>query len=137
MPWYSNGETYELEIAFDEGEEYAYESTYSSSNLFQPLYGVPIFIHSPDEFLAQSVDRQFHQKDTSGNYLEIKPEITLIADELKSWSVKARNCLLPGEKKLKFFRIYTKANCEQECLSKATYEACGCVPFYLIRKLNK
>ena len=43
-----------------------------------------------------------------------------------------RKCYLNNEKDLKFFKHYTKNNCEQECLAEETLKACGCVQFYMI-----
>lgn len=110
--------------------------TYNDSNIFQPLNGFQIFIHNPNEFLTQSSYNTF-QGFEHFNIFKILPEINLIADELKSWPIQKRNCLLHNERKLKHFRIYTKNNCELECLSLAADEACGCVPFYLILKSQK
>jgi acid-sensing ion channel, other len=38
-----------------------------------------------------------------------------------------------GEKSLKFFKHYNKANCENELLSNMTVEACGCSQFFMPR----
>lgn len=128
MPWHTLGEKDELALYFDENKQWKY----NYSNIFQPMDGFQVLIHNPDEFITRSSYHMFH-KYTIFSIFEITPEITLIDDELKSWSVQERNCYLRGEKKLEYFKIYTKSNCEQECLSMATYDACGCVPFFLIR----
>ncbi|XP_039297139.1 sodium channel protein Nach-like [Nilaparvata lugens] len=44
-----------------------------------------------------------------------------------------RDCLLPTEKKLKFFAHYTFKNCLQDCVSDAMQRKCGCVSFELPR----
>ena len=44
-----------------------------------------------------------------------------------------RNCFLYQEKKLKFFKVYTKNNCENECLADFMLSNCGCVEFFMIR----
>jgi amiloride-sensitive sodium channel len=44
-----------------------------------------------------------------------------------------RNCYLENEKTLKFFKVYTKNNCENECLSDFMLNRCGCVEFFMIR----
>lgn len=129
MPWHSSGLSYELSLIFFlEGVPF-----YNILNIFQPLNGFLVIVHSPDVFSMQSSLHFYLTKQTIHNFV-ITPEIVTIADELKSWPVHSRNCFLPGEKKLKYFRIYTKSGCEQECLSKAAFKACKCVPFYLIRK---
>lgn len=64
----------------------------------------------------------------------VTPKLQLIDNILKSWQPEKRGCFLEHEKDLKYFRIYTKVNCEHECLSEATLKTCGCVPFYMISK---
>lgn len=128
MPWYSTGDENELVLdIYDKDGPF-----YNSSNIFEPLSGIHVFIHSSNEFL-QEPSYQFYQQYYTGSLFFISPLISLIAENLKSWPVRKRNCLLPKEKKLEYFRIYTKSNCEHECLSKAAFKACRCVPFYLIR----
>lgn len=46
----------------------------------------------------------------------------------------SRNCYLPEEKKLKFFKVYNKINCEHECQAELTLKSCGCVQFFMIRE---
>lgn len=130
MPWNSSIDDIELDLSFydDKGPYYNF------SNVFQPVKGVSVFVHSPDEFITQSSRRLYHQ-NYSNIVLYVTPEIILIADELKSWPIKKRNCYLPGEKNLEYFKIYTKNSCEQECLSMVAQKTCGCVPFYLIRTI--
>jgi amiloride-sensitive sodium channel len=40
-----------------------------------------------------------------------------------------RQCYFDGERQLKFFQIYTKANCELECLTNSTMRYCNCSAF--------
>jgi amiloride-sensitive sodium channel len=42
-----------------------------------------------------------------------------------------RQCYFQNERHLKFFRIYTKANCEMECLTNLTLRYCNCSRFYM------
>jgi len=44
-----------------------------------------------------------------------------------------RMCYLENEKVLKFFKIYKKSNCENECLSDMMLSRCGCVAFFAVR----
>lgn len=43
-----------------------------------------------------------------------------------------RNCYLEFERQLRFFKTYSKNNCELECLSNFTVNSCGCAQFYMI-----
>lgn len=44
-----------------------------------------------------------------------------------------RGCLFSYERYLKFFKIYTKSNCEVECITNYTLSECGCVKFHMPR----
>lgn len=43
-------------------------------------------------------------------------------------SLKLKHC------KLRFYKNYTQANCEMECLSNYTKNECGCVKFSMPRE---
>lgn len=104
---------------------------YNDSNHWQPFEVFRIIVHNNDEFPSYSGYQTFHMKDYPFK-IRIVPEINLIDDDVKAMSLKKRNCYLPQEKSLKYFKIYTKKNCEQECLSAMMVKACDCVPFYVI-----
>lgn len=58
--------------------------------------------------------------------IEIVPEIIKTDENLKTLKSEVRECFFDGERKLKFFKIYTKENCELECISNFTFEALNC-----------
>ncbi|KAG5671103.1 hypothetical protein PVAND_001317 [Polypedilum vanderplanki] len=43
------------------------------------------------------------------------------------------NCYFEDERELKFFKVYTKANCQSESMSEFMIKQCGCVEFFMIR----
>jgi hypothetical protein len=45
-----------------------------------------------------------------------------------------RQCYIAGERQLKFFKIYTKSNCELECLTNLTLRYCNCSAFFMPSK---
>lgn len=106
---------------------------YDESNSFQPFDGIHLITHSPDEYPLNH-GQHFFLVSWAHNYLTFYPEMSTIDGEIKFWPLGKRNCYLDSEKKLIFFQIYTKNNCEHECLSFLMLKDCGCVPFYLIRK---
>lgn len=107
--------------------------TYNDKNMFQPLDSFRVIIHSPEELPYRTGHHRFQGKiDVLNCY--VTTTMTKMDKDLESWTPEQRNCFMAGEKKLKFFKIYTKNNCEHECLSKASLNACGCVPFYMIRE---
>lgn len=61
------------------------------------------------------------------------PEVLMNDEDLRSFPINERQCLMEGERKLKFFKKYSVRNCEMECLSTFTFEKCSCVPFYVLR----
>lgn len=120
--------------AFDGPDEYNPSILqYDEWNRFQPVDGLTVLVHSPNEYPLNNF-QLFYQKHWAFNLATISPERFLIDDEMKSWPLEKRNCIMPLEKKLDFFKIYTRSNCEHECLSKYIAEECACVPFYMIRK---
>lgn len=54
-------------------------------------------------------------------------------EALRKFSAKSRNCYFEGEKKLKFFKTYSKPHCQLECFTNFTLDACGCVLFWMPR----
>jgi acid-sensing ion channel, other len=57
-------------------------------------------------------------------------------DSLRSFSPEKRKCFFEGEKVLRFFKTYSKALCEWECMSNKTLEKCGCAKFSMPRDAN-
>ena len=60
------------------------------------------------------------------------PEIQKSDDFFKDFDLNDRNCYFEGERKLKYFKIYTQRNCQNECYSQ-NGEFCR---FYKIIKKN-
>lgn len=48
--------------------------------------------------------------------VSIIPEVVYTGNSLRSIDPVKRNCFFDGEKELKYFKTYTKNNCEMECL---------------------
>lgn len=51
----------------------------------------------------------------------------------RNYSPDKRKCYFQGEKKLQFYRSYTKTNCDYECLANHSLTMCNCVKFSLPR----
>jgi hypothetical protein len=47
--------------------------------------------------------------------------------------ISRRKCLREDEKTLRFFPVYTEANCILECAWNVAGNNCGCVPWFLKR----
>jgi acid-sensing ion channel, other len=91
-------------------------------------------VHSPFE-LPGSYDRNERIDYYYGYDLEvlITPEIIKTDESLKSFEPSERGCYFEGEKKLRFFKIYTKRNCEFECYAEYFLRQIHCVPFFMVR----
>lgn len=65
--------------------------------------------------------------------VSIIPEVIFTDSSLRSIDPKKRNCFFDDEKELKYFKIYSKVNCEMECISELAMQKCKCTPFYFVR----
>lgn len=139
MPWRTKTASDGLVVKFNDkyyscigmdGDNF-FQLDYNRKNFFQPLEGFYVIVHSPDEYPVDIGSEYNEIKAVTGS-VSITPEMFMLDDDLKSWPIEKRNCYLPGDRNLTFFRIYTKGNCKHECLSKAIEEQCGCLPFYVI-----
>lgn len=63
----------------------------------------------------------------------IKPQVIETDEALRKFTPSERDCYFANEKKLKYFKIYTKQNCYSECASDRALEKCKCVLFHYIR----
>ncbi|XP_072396599.1 pickpocket protein 28-like [Diabrotica undecimpunctata] len=65
---------------------------------------------------------------------------TLILDMMstskavKNYNPRRRNCYMPNERPLTYFKIYTQQNCKLECLTNYTLNKCGCTTAYMPRE---
>lgn len=66
--------------------------------------------------------------------VSIIPEVIFTDESLRSIDPEKRNCFFDGEKELKYFKIYTKRNCETECFAELAMKTCNCTPFYFVRE---
>lgn len=94
-------------------------------------------IHPPDEppmLLYKNNVSDF----VGGKNLEvlITPSVIRSDESLKSLEPSDRSCYMEGERKLRFFKVYTRRNCEIECFSNYSLQSCKCVPFEFVRNTN-
>jgi acid-sensing ion channel, other len=93
-------------------------------------------VHSPFELPGsfEAIDRFNFGFDVDLQVL-ITSEIITTDDNLKSMDPKKRGCYFEGEKKLKYFKIYTRRNCEFECFSEMMRNnpRLNCTQYYVVR----
>jgi acid-sensing ion channel, other len=65
----------------------------------------------------------------------ITPEIIRTDKSLRSVAPEKRGCYFEGEKKLRFFKVYTRRNCEFECLADLllNHPDVNCTQFFMVR----
>lgn len=120
FPWHGSvTESLDLELFIDPDPRTAYSEGF--------------LVHPTDELPKISRDEVF--VFDGGQELEvlITPSVIKSDDSLQSLELSDRSCYFKGERKLRFFNVYTKRNCETECFSKHFLEACNCVPFHVVR----
>ena len=95
--------------------------------------GYKLFLHHPAELPTLATRYIPISFDTIYN-IWVTPEIVITSENLESYEQNKRTCVYSYERRLKFFKIYTKHNCRLECIANRTLEQCNCVPYYLARK---
>jgi acid-sensing ion channel, other len=65
----------------------------------------------------------------------ITPEIIETDADLINYKPEERGCYFEGEKKLEFFKIYTRKNCESECIANELRNnpKVNCTPYFMAR----
>ncbi|CAH1733825.1 unnamed protein product [Chironomus riparius] len=95
--------------------------------------GYEVYWHLPNEVLTHwhsSININNINKD---NQIYLRTKSFKMSPELQKYNVKYRQCYFDGEKKLKFFKIYTEKNCKFECLANFTLNKHGCVRYFMPR----
>uniref|UniRef100_A0A182MXN6 Pickpocket n=1 Tax=Anopheles dirus TaxID=7168 RepID=A0A182MXN6_9DIPT len=102
---------------------------YLCGNSFQ---GYQAQIHTPDQcpqISIQSIRVPMEHELT----IRVEPYMITTAPNVMAYSPSKRLCYYTHERYLRYFRIYTKRNCELECLANFTLHMCGCVQFSMPR----
>ncbi|CAH2092886.1 unnamed protein product [Euphydryas editha] len=93
-----------------------------------PTQGFKILLHNPAEFPRLS-QQYFRIPIAQDVVVAVKPKMMTTSEGLKPYDSTRRQCYFPNERYLKFFKVYTQTNCENECLTNFTYARCSCVHF--------
>lgn len=121
FPWHaSSSESLELELFVDPEPMLAYSEAFS----VHPTNELPIMLQRENIF-----------DFTGKRKLEvlITPSVIKSDESLKALQSSDRLCYFADEHKLRFFKVYTKHNCEVECISNIMREFCNCTYFSFIR----
>lgn len=115
-----NGLGVALTMVWDRTQQYC--SSYAQ--------GFRLSLHGPGELPRSFIHIPVEQEV----YLSVKPTFITTSNGLRKYQPARRGCLFQSERHHKFFKSHTRQNCELECLSNFTKEACKCVPFWMPRK---
>ncbi|XP_055304311.1 pickpocket protein 28-like [Sitodiplosis mosellana] len=94
--------------------------------------GFKVVLSVPGEALKLS--RNFLRVPTSADtFIKITPKLTTFSEGILKYTPAQRQCFHSDERRLRFYKIYTKSSCEVECLANFTNIECGCVKFSMPR----
>jgi Amiloride-sensitive sodium channel len=89
------------------------------------------YIHSPFELPGIMEGHEFGYHGDLDVMLSV--EVIETDEDVRSIRLEKRQCIFQDERKLEFFKVYSKESCEMECLAQEVLAECGCVPFFYIR----
>ena len=102
-----------------------HEYEYQCRGFYQ---GYNLILTTPGETLKSSRN-SFRVPLSEKSTIAIKPKLTITSDGLRNYEPNQRQCFYQHERQLRFFKLYTQSNCEEECLANYTKKECGCVKF--------
>lgn len=91
-----------------------------------------IFVHLPHEVLTNHHQAFFMDYGTQKTF-KLQAKSHRSDESLRSYSPSIRKCYFDGERKLKFFKAYSKAHCNVECFANVLLKTCGCVKYWMPR----
>ncbi|XP_057370230.1 pickpocket protein 28-like [Daphnia carinata] len=92
--------------------------------------GFKVLVHSPEEF-PDVADRGFVLGLGTETFVGVKVTTSFYTEEVaKEVSPKKRQCLMEGEKNLKYFEYYSRSACHIECDTLLMQERCQCRPYF-------
>lgn len=104
--------------------------TQMKANCIDASRGFKLAMHSPTD--VPRFDIRYNRIPFRREVLlGVIPQIIKTSSELVGYKPEIRQCYFNGERKLKYFKIYTESNCELECLSNFTLKNCLCVKYGL------
>ncbi|KAE8744812.1 hypothetical protein FOCC_FOCC008536 [Frankliniella occidentalis] len=97
-----------------------------------PVQGFKVLLHNPAE--VPRINQQYFRAPLNQEVVVVvKPSMMTTSDGLKDYEPSRRQCYLPTERQLRYFKVYTQKNCELECSANYTMNMCNCTAFYMPR----
>uniref|UniRef100_A0A182WEP1 Pickpocket n=1 Tax=Anopheles minimus TaxID=112268 RepID=A0A182WEP1_9DIPT len=94
--------------------------------------GFKVHLHSPVQY-PRMLNQFFRIPLSQEVSVSIDPILFDTAPNVRRYNPQRRLCYYNHERYLRYFKVYSKFNCDIECLSNYTLKTCGCVPFPLPR----
>lgn len=93
--------------------------------------GFKILVHAPEEF-PDVADRGFVIGPGTETFVAVKGTTSFNTEEVaREVAPDQRQCLVEGEKKLKYFQHYSRSACMVECATRIMHDNCQCRPYFL------
>ncbi|XP_070500674.1 sodium channel protein Nach-like [Chironomus tepperi] len=91
-----------------------------------------LFVHLPVD-LPSHLNQFTIAELNSYKFIQVSATLKNNDQSLKDFSPEKRGCYFEDERKLKFFKSYSKTKCDFECMRNFTLIKCGCVKLSLLR----
>ncbi|XP_031627361.1 pickpocket protein 28-like [Contarinia nasturtii] len=99
--------------------------------------GYIVMLDMPGESATRTQERiRFIAPQSESIKIRIEPKLTDTSNGLSNYKPAHRQCFYQSERQLRFFKIYTKYNCNMECIANFIQMECGCVKFNMPRDKN-
>uniref|UniRef100_A0A182Q221 Pickpocket n=1 Tax=Anopheles farauti TaxID=69004 RepID=A0A182Q221_9DIPT len=102
---------------------------YLCGNSFQ---GFRVHLHTPDQY-PRTTNQFFRIPLSQEVSVSVDPLLIDTGPNVRQYKPNRRLCYYNHERYLRYFKVYSKFNCDIECLANYTLHMCGCVPFSLPR----
>lgn len=99
------------------------------------IQGFKIGFHSPVD-IPRGTKNFFNLSPKRAVIYGIEPRYTKTEAKVRKFDPHERQCYFNSERKLRFYRQYSRFNCLSECLLNYTLVQCGCVHFSMLRMLT-
>lgn len=93
-----------------------------------PIQGFFVKFHNPSNDPQLWKEHYQISPGVSKKFM-VEATVTTSMENIRNYNPEVRGCYYTTEKKLQFFKLYTKKNCETECLANYTLAVCECVKF--------
>lgn len=94
-----------------------------------------VHFHMPNE-MSSRVHLSTLVPNNTMQLISLTAKIHSASDDWRSYSPEVRKCYFQNERKLKFYKSYTKVHCDVECLTNYTLKVCNCSKFSYVRDKN-